>query len=289
MTYAPATLQRLAAYWKAQGGTNLGIVGDAAHQARPTYHNGQDAIARYHRTALDDYSIRLARDREPFLTNAASAIDLGKLGGTYQGLRTFSAWLVARCRGDAKFRFDVREIIYSPDGKIVRRYSGPDNIVRDGGGDSSHLFHTHISFYRDSEAREKVPLFAPFFADPKPPDITPPDTGTEEPVGLAFDTVGPSIGLAKVTSDDANIITTDSGRFVPVPKGTERNVYALTKISEGKYDGQAAYLVQVPGTDESGLLLAGLCSYTPNPAPLPNPKTYSVMVGGKAAGKVTLP
>lgn len=162
MTYAPATIRTAQAYWQSRGGVPLGIVGDARHQRRASYHNGQDAIERYGRTALDDYSIRLPRDREPYLTNAAAAIDLGRLGGTYKGLRDYSNWLVARCLTDPVTRRDVREVIYSPDGDTVQRYSGPDNVVRVG-GTADHRFHTHISFYRDSERRSKLHLFAPYF------------------------------------------------------------------------------------------------------------------------------
>lgn len=169
MTYAPSTLLSLSAYWRQQGGVPLGVVGDLAHQRRASYHNGQDAISRYGRTAATDYSIRLKRDREPYLTNAAAAIDLGKLDGTYRRLRQFSNWLVAECLTDPAKRRDVREIIYSPDGNVVQRYSGPENRVTVG-GTPDHLTHTHISFYRDSERRPKIWLFRPFF---EPEDVMP--------------------------------------------------------------------------------------------------------------------
>jgi len=45
MTYAPMTLLELAAYWKRQGGVNLGIVGDTEHQAKGvSYHLGKDQL-----------------------------------------------------------------------------------------------------------------------------------------------------------------------------------------------------------------------------------------------------
>lgn len=167
MTVAPTQLRLLGAYWTEHGGVNLGIVGDTAHRARPSYHNGQDAIEQYGRTAATDYSIRHVRDREPYLTDAAAAIDLGKLDGSLAGLQKFSVWLVQQCLYAAPGWRDVREIIYSPDGVTVQRWSGIDGQLHTGAGngDSSHRWHTHISYFRDSENRDKVALFAPYWED----------------------------------------------------------------------------------------------------------------------------
>src|SRR5690606_6657845 len=52
---------------------------------------------------------------------------------------------------------DIREVIYSLDGKNVKRW---DRLKRRTSGDSSHTFHTHISYFRDSETRDKTALFA---------------------------------------------------------------------------------------------------------------------------------
>ena len=166
MTFAPPPLRALARSWVAQGGVNLGVVGGPRHKSG--YHLGRDRIFRAGGQGAADYSIQLPRDK-PFLTNAASAIDLGRLNGTLEGLQRFSTWLVERCRAETEAYRDVREVIYSPDGRRVERW---DNGVRrlfpagtgTGQGDDSHLTHTHISFFRDSEARPKVALFAPFFA-----------------------------------------------------------------------------------------------------------------------------
>ena len=53
---------------------------------------------------------------------------------------------------------DLREIIYSPDGKVVRRW---DRLGKRSSGDDSHLWHTHFSFFRDSTKadRDQTPLF----------------------------------------------------------------------------------------------------------------------------------
>jgi hypothetical protein len=41
-------------------------------------------------------------------------------------------------------------MIYTPDGKTVARW---DRLGKRSTGDSSHLWHTHLSFFRDSEGR----------------------------------------------------------------------------------------------------------------------------------------
>lgn len=192
MTYAPATIRAVAAYWVARGGENLGIVGDAAHAARATYHNGLDrAIKRYGTSNMDviaskDYSFRLARDRIG-ATNAASALDLGRLGGERQPMRDFSVWLVRECVARKPGTDDIREIIYSPDGKVVKRWDGASRVIRDGypvatgQGDSSHLWHTHISYFRDAEARDKIIPFRAYFEEPEP-DVIPLNVTSEVPV-----------------------------------------------------------------------------------------------------------
>ena len=158
-TFNPQNLTDLAEFWKANGGKNLGIAGDAKHMARGvSYHLGKDDL-------LDTaYSIQSKRDRRG-LTNAASAIDLGRLRTRLENLRAFSKWLVDQCMADSAARKDIREIIYSLDGTKVQRYSGIDNKIHrgPGNGDLSHRTHTHISYFRDSEMKEKILPFRPFF------------------------------------------------------------------------------------------------------------------------------
>ncbi|MEV1157741.1 hypothetical protein AB0J27_20315 [Micromonospora chokoriensis] len=116
----------------------VGIVGDSAH--RGGYHCGRD------RLVSNDYSNRVARDKAG-LSDYASALDIGTFAYGRHNLRTFSVWLVAECaKGTADTR-DIREVIYSPDGKTVKRW---DRERRSSTGDDSHLWHTHISFYRDA-------------------------------------------------------------------------------------------------------------------------------------------
>jgi len=186
VTFAPPTLRALADYWIDQGGVNLGIVGDTGHADRGvSYHLGKDQLRS------DAYSIQTARDKAG-LTNAASAIDLGRLGGTLGNLRKFSDDLARRCVKNAPGTFDVREVIYSPDGRHVLGYKDGIDFLIPGYGDDTHLTHTHISFYRDSEFRDKIALFKPWF--------TLPDTGA--PNVITFDLADP-IETGVLTVDGA--------------------------------------------------------------------------------------
>jgi hypothetical protein len=121
----------------------IGIVADSAH--RGGYHTGSD------RVVTRDYSvIESPRDRAG-LTLDASALDVGKFKvrtpkGTFD-LRHYSRWLVQQCEAGTEDTRHIREVIYSPDGKVVRRW---DRLRRRSSGDSSHLGHTHESYHRDA-------------------------------------------------------------------------------------------------------------------------------------------
>lgn len=224
MTYAPAKLQELAAYWKAQGGVNLGIVGDTDHAAKGvSYHLGKDQLAP------GAYSAERPRDRLG-LTNAASAIDLGKLNGSYGQLRAFSDWLARRCVKGVAGTFDVVEVIYSPDGKRVLGFKDGVEFLIPNYGDASHLTHTHISFYRDSEYRGKTALFAPFFTK---------EVGVQD---FRWDLDDPTSapGTVTVIEDGVSAILPD-GKLFALPKGTQKHSYGLGTFVGGGWDGQQAY------------------------------------------------
>lgn len=167
MTFSPETLRDLGRYWVAQGGVNLGVVGDTSHIDRGvSYHLGKDHLA------AGAYSIQTARDKAG-LSLAASAIDLGKLAtadpadGEFKGLRDFSDWLVGQARQNAPGTRDMREIIWwdrSVDA-VLRwdRQRGYDSAPRPGEADDSHRTHTHISWYRDAEFRDHRTAFRPYF------------------------------------------------------------------------------------------------------------------------------
>lgn len=157
MTFAPQTLKDLAAFYTStMGGVNLGIVGDQRHTAKGvSYHLGKSQLVS------GAYSAVTARDRAG-LSEAASAIDLGKLNGSYDELRRFSIWLANQCLAGAPGTNDIREVIFSPDGKVVLGFKdGIDRLIPNY-SDNSHFGHTHISYYRDSEGRDKRAIFAAY-------------------------------------------------------------------------------------------------------------------------------
>jgi hypothetical protein len=173
VTFAPSSIKKAQTYLHDKTGlpwAALGITGDSAH--RGGYHCGEDRVDN------DDYSVdESARDRRG-LSGAASALDIG----SWSGLRAFSKWLVEQCKAGAEDTKDIREVIYSPDGKTVKRW---DRLGVRASGDTSHLFHTHISWFRDAEGRDKTGLFRRYFENtsaPKPttPTTPKPSTGTSD-------------------------------------------------------------------------------------------------------------
>lgn len=134
----------------------VGINGGPAHVADGTsYHLGKDHLILSKRP----YSVYEARRDERGLDNYSSAIDIGEFQittrrGTYD-LRHFSAWLVNLCRAGDADTHDIREVIYSLDGRTVRRW---DDLGIRTSGDSSHTFHTHASIYRDADGACMVRL-----------------------------------------------------------------------------------------------------------------------------------
>jgi hypothetical protein len=189
----PQTLIDLGSWWVAHGGVNLGSVGNQKHCYG--YHLGRDRIFSNCACRPDgscvpgggakDYSVQTARDKAG-LSSAASAIDLGRLGGNLTNLQAFSDWLAKRCLAGHPTTSDVREVIYSPDGQRVFGFKDGVGSLIPGYGDDTHLTHTHISFYRDSESRDKRPLFADYF------------TGA----------IGGDMSLAKITDRTPKRITT---------------------------------------------------------------------------------
>jgi len=142
MTNAPADLLDVQRYCAQKTGlptAELGIVGDAVHSGG--YHCGFD------RVVSGDYSVVESGRDKTGLTLSASAFDLG---GNFSKFRQVTLAIVDACkRGDPRAK-DIRSVIYTPDGTNVVRW---DRLGIRSGGDSSHLFHTHLSFFRDSEGR----------------------------------------------------------------------------------------------------------------------------------------
>ena len=228
MTYAPARLKELAAYWTAQGGVNLGIVGDTEHQAKGvSYHLGRDQLSP------GAYSAERVRDIAG-LTNAASAIDLGRLGGSYPALRAFSDWLARRCVANDPKTVDVVEVIYSPDGKRVLGFKDGIDFLIPNYGDASHLTHTHISFYRDSEFRDKTALFKSYFQ--KEPEMAGPEVRNLQPYNAK----------ATVNGSGHSAILANDGSLVGLGAGTVKDVVAVGTL-----------LTKWPGHPDGRVLLVG--------------------------------
>lgn len=258
MTYAPKSITAAGAYWTSRGGVNLGIVGDAAHTVG--YHLGRDRIYSSTGQGDDDYSVRHPRDKAG-LSGAASALDLGRLNGKLPELYQFSRWLVAECQREAPGTDDIREVIYSPDGQKVQRYSGVDGLIHEGpgNGDSSHITHTHISYFRDSEERDKVAVFAAYWE------------GTD--VGLEGGPVQPGQGIGEVTIKvGRGLVNLRTGAAV-VPANATRTSFGRWRLAE-PYGGdgigrQSGYLVSL-GAEGHIALDDVVDTFTPAEPPPPS-------------------
>ncbi len=158
MTYAPQDLLTVRQYLLDKTGIDpnaVGVVGDDDHP--DGYHVGNNALAAVGKLTSDYSKRESALDRPG--TNAASALDVGNFvhvrpDGTVVTLRSLSLDLVAACKAGDPRAADVREVIYTPDGVTVRRW---DRLGIRTTGDRSHLYHTHISFFRASEGRRAQP------------------------------------------------------------------------------------------------------------------------------------
>lgn len=129
----------------------VGIVGDTSHaEGGDSYHLGSDQIRA--RNGRDRYSVDESTRDKRGLDEHASALDVGWFrvvtSKDAYDLRDFSIWLVKLCKAGDPDTADIREIIYSPDGKVVARW---DRLGRRKSGDDSHLEHTHISEHRDAD------------------------------------------------------------------------------------------------------------------------------------------
>lgn len=259
MSYAPKTLQQLAAFYEGKGGAMLGIVGDAGHTTG--YHLGRDRIYGPGGMGADDYSVRHPRDKAG-LSGAAAAIDLGKIGGSYDELYRFSRWLVAECMDGAPGTGDIAEVIYSPDGQTVQRWSGKDHQIHTGPGnnDPSHKTHTHVSYFRDSEARQKVTTFAGYWE--------------EDMAGLDWQPTAPGEGIGTVTvKAQRGLVNLRTGRVKDPLHDTRPSFGRILLAETFPPDGpgrNAGYLVEMSG--EACIALDDVVeSFTPDaPATAPN-------------------
>jgi hypothetical protein len=134
----------------------VGIVGGPAHVAAGTsYHLGRDQL----RLSARPYSVyESPRDRNG-LDEHASAMDIGQFEVTTSRdtftLVDFSRWLVGLCAAGDPDTADIREVIYSPDGRTVKRW---DRLKIRTSGDDSHRWHTHVSEFRDATGHRMIRL-----------------------------------------------------------------------------------------------------------------------------------
>jgi hypothetical protein len=164
MTFAPASCLAVRHEFQNHASLSndaLGIVGDDNHvQSGSSYHLGKSALRPNSYTIVES-----SRDKNG-LSEAASANDIGyfsiRVGDKTHTLRTFSAWLVGQCKAGTADTRDIREVIYSTDGQVVRRW---DRLGIRSTGDDSHLSHTHISWFRDSEDHDRAAVVRRYFAE----------------------------------------------------------------------------------------------------------------------------
>lgn len=158
MSFAPGRILEVRHLFQAVtdlSNVQLGVVGSATHANKGTsYHLGKDLLK------ASAYSIVESLRDKRGLSDAASALDIGYFTiktsrGTFRN-RDMTKWIVAECKADAPDTRDIREIIYSPDGRVVKRY---DALGMRSSGDDSHLSHDHFSWFRDSEKRDKTSIF----------------------------------------------------------------------------------------------------------------------------------
>jgi hypothetical protein len=219
MTFAPPTLLALQDYLEQQtrlSAANLGIVGDARHQSG--YHLGRDRIYSITGRRDQDYSVQTSRDRSG-LTDAASAMDIG----SFPRLRELSIFLVRRCRDGVPDTRDIREVIYSPDGRTVLRWDrqrGVNSAPQTGEADASHLWHTHISWYRDSASRDQRGPFRAYF-------------GGSNDMGLPVTILDPTYrGTYRTDDRPAAGIDLATGLPVTIPAGSTRHVHFTARRTD---------------------------------------------------------
>lgn len=187
MTYADSALLSARSYLMTKGwpGNSIGIVGNDEHKDTGGYHCGNDWLDDVGRINSDYSKRESSRDRPG--SDAAMALDIGGVPATL--LRNISAWIVTQCKAGTPDTKDIREVIYF-DGTSVKRW---DRLGIRSSGDSSHQWHTHISYFRDSEGRDKATLFKRYYGEATLPAKAPStvDSDQEEEDDMLFFAANP--------------------------------------------------------------------------------------------------
>jgi hypothetical protein len=251
----------------------VGIVGDPAH--RGGYHCGSD------RVVTNDYSVVESPRDSAGLTLDAAALDVGlfqvRAGGRTHDLHTFSNWCVAQCVANTPDSRDIREIIYSPDGAVVRRW---DRLRRRSSGDNSHLWHTHFSFFRDSikANRDQTPLFRRYLTT----------------IGLLEDDMSAQaesqinsifVGMFYGGSSMGRSVDPDAGG----PATASNSLVAKLDYTMQRLDAVAAQLTTLSSkdfTDEQAIVTGVLATLTPERIAAAIPTTMAKQVADELARRL---
>lgn len=153
---------------------SLGWVADRLHKSG--YHCGWDIIGN--NQGWGDYSLKHWRDQNGVKMdwNAASGFDITTNWALHDQWLKFLTDAFMRHEGWTR---DIREIIGSFDGVTwygwvtrldTTRYRSSANSY----SDSSHRWHTHVSYFRDALHRSKLSTFTNFLAWKFPPPPPPP-------------------------------------------------------------------------------------------------------------------
>jgi hypothetical protein len=265
----------------------VGIVGDSAH--RGGYHCGSD------RVVTNDYSVVESTRDSSGLTLDAAALDVGlfqaRSGGRTHNLYTFSTWCVAQCVANTPDSRDLREIIYSPDGRVVRRW---DRLRRRTTGDDSHLWHTHFSFFRDSirAGRAQTPLFRRYLTTIgliTPPE---PEREMEQTDKLINDTGNANRTVGNVLADLENLrnwlvspVGTAGLISPPLANSPLTRMLAMAQA----YPTLAAQVTALSSkdfTDEQAIVTGILATLTPEAIAAAIPPTMAEQVADELANRL---
>ena len=145
------------------------------------------------------------------------------------------------------------------------RYSGVDGEIHagEGNGDESHITHTHISYFRDSEARDKVPLFAPYFE--------------VESVNFKWIDGKPDSGPGTVTvKGNGHSAILNDGSLFPLPAGAQKHSYGRVQFIDGPRPNEFAYAIG----ENSAFLLTADVTYVAAVPPGDTKRFVAIAVDG---------